>query len=343
MAIDILSVKPNVVSTNAGSYSTLIYGAPKSGKTTLVSRFPKCLVLATEKGYGAISGIMALPINSWGEFLQVLSQLKQLKQQETAAKARGDEFDMPYEVIAIDIIDILADYCEAYICAREGKDTLGDIAYGAGYKMYGTELDNKLRSIVQMGYGLVMVSHAQFVGSDDDGGVKSATPTLTKRPKNIVTRLVDNYIYAEVVLDTENQYQHIAHLRQTPYWEAGSRFKYMPEEIPLTYKALVAAIGEAVRKEAEENGSATTEAKVNDYAVEEVDFLPLKGEVMNIMRNIMASSATVEEQGEKFGQITQIVEEYLGKDRKVSEATEAQIDQLKLIRTALQEKFKGVA
>ena len=57
----------------------------------------------------------------------------------------------------------------------------------------------------------------------------------------------------------------------------------------------------------------------------------------------MSSSATVEEQGEKFAQITQIVEEYLGKDRKVSEATEAQIDQWKLIRTALQEKFKGVA
>lgn len=57
----------------------------------------------------------------------------------------------------------------------------------------------------------------------------------------------------------------------------------------------------------------------------------------------MSSSATVEEQGEKFAQITQIVEQYLGKDRKVSEATEAQIDQLKLIRTALQEKFKGVA
>lgn len=343
MAIDILSVKPNIVSTNAGSYSTLLYGAPKSGKTTLVSRFPKCLVLATEKGYSAISGIMALPINSWGEFLQALSQLKQLKQQQAAAKARGEEFDIPYEVIAIDIIDILADYCEAYICAREGKDTLGDIPYGAGYKMYGTELDNKLRSIVQMGYGLVMVSHAQFIGTDDDNGIKSATPTLTKRPKNIVTRLVDNYIYAEVVLDTENQYQHIAHLRQTPYWEAGSRFKYMPEEIPLTYKALVNAIEEAVKKEAEEKNAETTEDRVNDYAVEEVDFAALKSEVTAYMQKIMQSCKDVEEQGEKFGQITQIVEEYLGKDRKVSETTEAQADQLKLIKSALQEKFKGVA
>lgn len=46
------------------------------GKTTTASKFPKSLLLATEKGYNALPGVMAQPINSWGDFRKVLKQLK---------------------------------------------------------------------------------------------------------------------------------------------------------------------------------------------------------------------------------------------------------------------------
>lgn len=49
---------------------------PKSGKTTTASKFPNSLILAFEKGYAAIPGVRALPMNNWGEFLNVLRQLK---------------------------------------------------------------------------------------------------------------------------------------------------------------------------------------------------------------------------------------------------------------------------
>ena len=46
------------------------------GKTTTASKFPGALVLAFEKGYNAIPGIMAKPMNSWNDFKKVLVELK---------------------------------------------------------------------------------------------------------------------------------------------------------------------------------------------------------------------------------------------------------------------------
>nr|DAJ96720.1 MAG TPA: AAA domain protein [Caudoviricetes sp.] len=76
MANSLLSIKPHVVSRNLRGYSVLMYGEPKSGKTTTASKFPGALVLAFEKGYNAIPGIMAKPMNSWNDFKKALIELK---------------------------------------------------------------------------------------------------------------------------------------------------------------------------------------------------------------------------------------------------------------------------
>ena len=74
--IDLLSIKPHQVSRDLRGYSVFFYGEPKSGKTTIATKFPKHLLLAFEKGYNAIPGAMAQPINTWAEFRKVLRQLK---------------------------------------------------------------------------------------------------------------------------------------------------------------------------------------------------------------------------------------------------------------------------
>lgn len=91
---------------------------PKSGKTTIATKFPNHLLLGFEKGWNAIPGAMAQPINSWSEFKKALRQLKDEK-----VRAR-------FETIIIDTVDIAYDYCEKYICSNNGVDTIGDIPYG---------------------------------------------------------------------------------------------------------------------------------------------------------------------------------------------------------------------
>ena len=76
MGIDILSIKPHQVSRDLRGYSVFFYGEPKSGKTTTASKFPNSLLLAFEKGYNTLAGVMAQPVNSWFEFKTVLRQLK---------------------------------------------------------------------------------------------------------------------------------------------------------------------------------------------------------------------------------------------------------------------------
>lgn len=62
----------------------------KTGKTTIASRFDKALLLAFEKGYAALPGVKAAPINRWSEFKQVLKQLK------------SDEAHALYKTIVVD-------------------------------------------------------------------------------------------------------------------------------------------------------------------------------------------------------------------------------------------------
>lgn len=93
--ISIFDVKPHEVSRDLRGYTCLFYGQPKTGKTTTAAKFPKPLLLAFEAGYLTIPGVMALRMNKWSEFKQVLKQLKDER-----------AHDM-YENIVVDTVSII--------------------------------------------------------------------------------------------------------------------------------------------------------------------------------------------------------------------------------------------
>lgn len=49
MSNSLLEIKPHEVSKDLSVYSVLLYGDPKTGKTTVASQFPGALVLASNK------------------------------------------------------------------------------------------------------------------------------------------------------------------------------------------------------------------------------------------------------------------------------------------------------
>lgn len=49
MGNELLDLQPHRVSRDLRGYSVLFYGAPKSGKTTVASKFPNHLILASTK------------------------------------------------------------------------------------------------------------------------------------------------------------------------------------------------------------------------------------------------------------------------------------------------------
>ena len=58
MAINLLALKPHKVSRDLSGYITYIYGPAKSGKTTLATRANGALLLACERGYNALPGVI---------------------------------------------------------------------------------------------------------------------------------------------------------------------------------------------------------------------------------------------------------------------------------------------
>lgn len=85
MAIDLLAITPHEVSRDLSQKIILIYGREKVGKTTIATSFDKSLLLAFEKGYNALSGVMAQNIHKWSEFKQVLKQLDKAEVKERFA------------------------------------------------------------------------------------------------------------------------------------------------------------------------------------------------------------------------------------------------------------------
>ena len=307
----------------------------KTGKTTIASKFPKALLLAFETGYLAIPGIMAQPINKWSEFKQVLKQLKDDKAHE--------QFDN----IIVDTVDICYDLCEKYICNQEGVDTINQIPYGGGYAKAGKEFDEALRSIPQMGYGLVMISHSQDKTFKDENGEEynQIVPTLANRPRLIVDRMSDIIGYAHPVQEENGSTHTVLYMRGTPRFIAGSRFKYTPGYIDFTYDNLVNAIGEAIDKQAaEDDGKFITDKRTDAYNVEpERDFASMMEEFKDLTHQIQHNVEPDEFKSKWAPKIISITDKYLGKGKKVADCTEAQAEQLELILIDLKEEVaKGL-
>ncbi len=320
--IDLLSIEPHKVSRDMRGYSVFFFGEPKSGKTTIASKFPKSLLLAFEKGYNALAGIKAQPINSWAEFLKVCRQLKDEKVKEV------------YETIIIDTADIAYDYCQKYICANHGVDTVGDIPFGKGYTLIGSEFDEKIRSIVQMGYGIVLISHATDKVFTNESGEQynKIVSTLDKRGNRIVTRMADIIGYSRAVTDPEGKDKTLLFMRGTPRFEAGSRFKYTPDYIEFTYENLVNAIADAIDRQAKEDGQELfTDERDNNYidTSSHLDFDKLMDEFNEFITKF---SEDEQKMADYYApRITQIIDTYLGKGKKVNEMNRDQVEQLALI------------
>ena len=148
MAIDLLSIEPHKVSRDLSGYITLIYGPAKSGKTTFGSQMPDSLLLAFERGYNAIPGIIAQDITTWGEMKQVVRELKK--------PAVKDKF----KSIIIDTVDIAANCCQKYICNQLGIENIGDGGWTTnGWDKYKKEFEDTFRVLAQLGYAILFISH----------------------------------------------------------------------------------------------------------------------------------------------------------------------------------------
>lgn len=327
MAINLLSLQPHKISRDLSGYITYIYGPPKVGKTTLASQMPKPLLLAFERGYNAIAGIIVQDITSWSELKQVVRELKKPEVKEA------------FHTICVDTVDIAATLCDKYVCNQNDVDTIGQIPYGQGWNLLKKEFEEVFRTITQLGYAVYFISHAkEGVFKRQDGTeFTQIKPSVSTTYNSIIENMTDLYGYMHPVYKDGVSNIVITLRSEDGSIAAGGRFKYIQKEIGADYQDLVNALNQAIDKEAEVKGSNYVTNERETIVKIDLDYDNLMNKFNKIIEDIINSTTQEEFQSNWSPRIIQITERYLGKGKKVSQCTRDQVEMLSLIISDLED------
>lgn len=323
MAIDIFNIQPTTISRDLKGKFVCIYSLPKVGKTSMACQFPKNLLLAFEKGYNAIAGVKPIDITKWSDLKLVLRQLEK------------PEARLLYDTVTIDTVGIAWEMCEQFVCAQNGVQKIADIPWGGGYSACKKEFESCLRKITQLGYGLVIIAHVdkRTEKRADDSEVEILGPAIPKRAYEIVNQLVDIIGYIDVTWDEEGNSERWLYTRKTPTVMAGSRFKYLAPKIKFGYQELVDAISDAIDKSEKLDGATVVET--SELIMEEaLDYKKIRERASSLWANL------VDRDEDNAAVILKKVEMIFGRQVKLSEITEDQVDLFNLVVLEMEDMLK---
>lgn len=334
MGINIFDVQPSVITRDLSGKSFYIYGTPKSGKTSNAVKFPKHLIIGFEKGWNMLGNVMGIPVNSWREALDIKKQLIK----DAKAVESGEKEETTYKSIIVDTASIAYDKCEQYILDKEGVEYLDETESKRGYKATAKEFDTFFQELVKAGYTVIAIAHAETKQIKENNEKYERTqPKIDKRGDSVLAGLCDVIGYAHEVEKEDGSTEMVLTMRGNKYLEAGTRSKYMSEEIPFTYEALLADMQRAIDMEAE-NGTTVVETPTQVYKDQTPrrNWKEVQKEAQELAKTVAQASSREE--------VMAITEKYLGRDssedksRTIASCTSAQLDQLELILSDLKDK-----
>lgn len=313
MVIDLLNLEPTKISRSLGSKYTLIYGEPKVGKTTFAASAPDNLILSFEKGLNFISGVYSVDIQKWSDFKLVLQQL------------RKPEVQAKYKTVTIDTYSIATELCEEHICNLEGITSIDKLEWGKGFTRAKQELDKCLRTITQLGYGLIIIAHAKKDGGDskEKGSVERIVPDIPQRYQTLIFKLVDIIAYVDVQQDEQGNLVRRLITKGSPRVMAGTRIKYLAPVIEFSFKGLEEAVADAIEKSAQEQSGSV----VDTYEVPTVkhaSFPELQAESKQLWGQLAGDE-------KKMIILADRIVDICGESRRISTLTENEKDLLELI------------
>ena len=192
----------------------LLYGAPKVGKTTMITKLDDCLVIDTEHGANMIEGYIE-SVSNRDELLNLLIELKESK-------------DVKYKYIALDTIDKIAEWAEARVCEEEGVRSLADLAFGKGYGLMRDKVSKTIEAFSGVTEHLIIVGHRKpaFAVTDGSPIVVPESLDMTGKLKNIIMSRSDDIGY---VFRDEDKLK--VSFQANEAIEAGSRCEHLKGKI----------------------------------------------------------------------------------------------------------------
>lgn len=241
-----------------------------------------------------------------------------------------------YKSLIVDTIDILADFCQKYVCNQLGIENIGDGGWSTnGWSKYKKEFEDVFRTLSQLGYAIVFISHdkEKTIKPQNGAEYQQIGSSMQSSALAIIENMCDLIAYAHPKVNADGGFERVLTLRSLDNSvRCGGRFKYIKSEVPFSYEALTQALNDAINEEAKEHDNQfVTDKRVENTTVKTFDFDTLVAEFQELVGQIMAKNPS------NGAKITAITSKYLGKGKKVSEATPEQAELISLINMELRE------
>ena len=203
--------KRKAISMNPASL--LIYGPPKVGKTTMLSKLDDCLIIDTEKGTRMVEGYIK-EVNSRKELIETLKDAME-----------GHEF----KYIAIDTIDKVVEWAEKAVCAEYEVASIADLTFGKGYALAREKVMNTINAFKEVFEHIIIVGHRKVARAIVDGKaiVEPESLDITGKLRNMIMSDCDAIGY--VFRDEDEKLQ--VSFKASEAVEAGSRCPHLKGQV----------------------------------------------------------------------------------------------------------------
>ncbi len=319
----IFDLEPSKISRDLKGKFILLYGQPKTGKSTFGSQLPRALFMNFEQGTNALAGIKSMPIMKWTDAKKVLSELRQPRAREI------------FDSVVVDTASIAWQLCEKYICQRENVDSIRDVPWGQGWTMLKNEFSEFWREITLLGFGILFIAHSKDkpteMRNEDGEAITAVCPDLPNQCYTIINSIVDIIGYLQVQMNPDGTSERYLYTRSTPYVFAGSRYQYLAPKIKFGYKELVNAIGDAIDMAVEKDGAQVTDHTEIAPAVRARPFTETMEEAKAIWQSYIGQAVDQDDKDQRLRQMKDIVRSVFGnEDFKLSTAVISQQDLVEL-------------
>ncbi|WP_411735113.1 ATP-binding protein [Paenibacillus sp. M2] len=320
--LDIFNPPVSKVARGLDGKIITIYGSNNLGKTKQATRLKKPYYLGFEKGLNAIAGVPFAAINNWSDFKKVN---KQLTHKSTVAKAR--EY---YQTIIFDEVEASARYCSKFICDKYEADTIASGRDGFGlWKEYETAYWEEIDKLIGAGFTVVFIAHQT---EDKEGKI------WPKGDKRALSPVIDNsdivvYVRSNGTDEKNQVIKSSAFMAETDKFFARSRFDYIQTGLQeFTAEALEEAIVRAIEKQEEIEGitAVTYDEQKETLTGEELEFDKLKAKIIEYGKKLHAN--------DKGSIVNEIIENNLGKDKKVTDFVKSQVEVMAVVLDELKDE-----
>lgn len=210
-----LPTNANVPPDTLSSYSILIAGPKKIGKTSLAAAAGKRpFIIQGEPGNSKAIPVRQVDITSWLDFIEVMSLLEKTPNY--------------CDVKILDDVPSFYNMCFAYQCKKNGFEHPQDLGYGKGWKFIEYDLDKHFKKFVSLQGGTIFTAHTAVKEYENRHGKKFDRLETTMTGQ--ADKLLDAIVQIWGVIEWDKDDQRVFTIRGNDFVKAGQgirgRFLY---------------------------------------------------------------------------------------------------------------------